>query len=128
MKGQFAILESFLAISVLSVAITFFAYTALSSKSILGQNRISVSNLVYDFPQFAYSNSTIGSCQSGSLSCGEVLDYFLRFYNLSYISFAYDGSYYSSGNALECRNRGRFCIPMKSGRNYTTGCLDFCGD
>jgi hypothetical protein len=126
-KGQFAIIESFLAVSVLSIAVAFFAYTALSSKSILSQNRISMSDLVYDFPQFVYSNSSIGSCKPDSDGCEEVLGYLLGFYNLSYINFAYQGTNYSDGDALECRNLGRFCIPLKSQGNYTLGCLDFCG-
>jgi hypothetical protein len=127
MKAQAAIFECFLSILILYSAISISGYEAFTSASLLNQRRAELWSAVYDFQDFTYKNSDIGSCAYLSTSCAEVLRAFAQAYALSYANFSYDGLEYSYGNASECGNRIEFCAPIETNVGYSIGCENFCG-
>lgn len=127
MRAQAAIFECFISILLLYSAISMLGYESYASIQTMNQRKTELLSTTYDFQNFLYENSDIGSCAYPSTTCAEVLRTFAHVYALSYANFSYGNSEYSYGNPSACVSSVRFCAPFDAAGNYLVACSNFCG-
>ncbi len=115
-----------MAISLLSAVATLAAYCTIDSAG-AGWNGFRSASLSYDFPNFVYGNSDLGSCAAGSATCANVLANLVEVYGLEYANFSYPGTFHVIGNSSTCTSYQRECMPLRVGGNFSVACLVWCG-
>ena len=129
MKAQLALIEAFLASTVLAGMTATTAVLMAAPASINLTRDLAVGNAAYDFVSVAYANSTISDClENLTYPCsGPILQQFRSVYGLKGMSISVDSRTVSSGNLSGCKASEEECTPVVQGTNYSTACAYLCG-
>ena len=129
MKGQIALFEVFLSSLVLSTLVSLLAGTLYASPLTTGAYNFNYGNLLYDFTNAFYKNSTISSCFAfGNYTCeSNFIKSMKSVYGMGYVEFNAGNSTIQYGNKLLCRRSVRGCFPVEKAGSYSIACAYACG-
>jgi hypothetical protein len=128
MKAQLAILESLIALSIGSAAVSSVVYAAYVHQSEGVQGTV-LHNAMFDIVGVTYRNATFGSCIAAwDKTCvAQYLDAFRRVYSLQYASLQYGNRSVATGRLKACERTINYCIPIGGNLTYREVCYVLCG-
>ena len=129
MKGQFALFEVFLSSLALSALVSLLACILYTYPSVTGAYNFNYGNLLYDFTNAFYGNSTVSACfASGNYTCESgFIEAFKSVYAMDYVEFSAGNSTVSYGSKILCRRSVRSCFPINKNDSFSIACIYACG-